>query len=111
MKNSDKNQNLIVDLGFLIFMVILGLVLFATNPTMDDFKQYAKNEFVHKAYEEGEFFGVMSELLKGPAWFLLESYTKRTDYYLLSIYTIEVDDSKGTYLGILNHFWKIGKNK
>lgn len=85
-----------------VVLFLIAIVLFATNPSEPQFKQYIKDDIKAKASADGVIIGAMTELLAVPTVSL--STIVRTDYYLFSVYEISVLGVKHNYIGILNHF-------
>jgi hypothetical protein len=86
-----------------IIVIVIALILFATNPSITQFKQYIKDDLKAQARTEGA--GLLGELIAGPATFL--STTERSEYFLFSIYKINMLGEKHAYIGVINHFIKI----
>jgi hypothetical protein len=89
----------------LIILVALGILLFSTNPTEFEFKQFIKEEIKSEARAEKGLSGALTELLAGPISSL--TTVAREDFYLCSKYSIDVDEVHYEYLGIFRHFYKI----
>ena len=91
----------------LIILIFVGILLFSTNPTEFEFKQFIKEDIKSQASEEKGLTGALMELLAGPASSIIGTTVIREDYYLCSKYTIEIMDDHYEYLGIFRHFYKI----
>lgn len=85
--------------------IIICIILFATNPSATQFKQYIKDDLKAQATAEGPLTGAIGELLAGPLTFL--STTERKECFLFSIYKINMLGTKHEYIGVINHFIKI----
>jgi hypothetical protein len=73
-------------MGNLIF-VILGLFLFATNPEPADFDQFIQSTIASKT-ESGN---TLVDLLAGSvAADMSKEYTNRKNFYVFSIYTVDL---------------------
>jgi hypothetical protein len=73
-------------MGNFIF-AILGLFLFATNPEPADFDQFIRSTIASKT-ESGNTF---VDLLAGSvAADMTKEYTNRKNYYVFSIYTVDL---------------------
>jgi len=83
------------------FIVII--ILFATNPTEVQFKEFLRNDYKEQARSKDP----LSQLFAGPAARLVGLTTNRTNYIFFSTFEISLPDKKNTYLGLLNHFLKI----
>lgn len=98
---------------FIIFLIIIGAVMFATNPTQEDFAKYLENQADRsiKKYAVGTE-KIVEDMINSNKK-LSGSYSKsgyeRTDYYLLSTYESDADVlSYGKkYLGIFKIFIKM----
>lgn len=88
--------------GFLIFSLIILLLLFITNPTMDDYSNYAQKEVLNNS---------SSNLEKGLAALLVDPLVKaaayRDNYYIFSIYSSNLDSKNEKILGIFKTFIKL----
>jgi len=82
-----------------LILMILIVAAIITNPTKEDFYDWANN----KAIEDSETIveGAIKNLLISP---LLKSVTVRKNYVLFSTFTIEFDEYKTRYLGIFDNF-------
>ncbi|MBN2780926.1 MAG: hypothetical protein JXR21_03070 [Candidatus Marinimicrobia bacterium] len=85
-----------------ILLIILVLLLVMSNPSKDDFFEWVNNQMLEQS--ETTLEGVLTNLLATP---ILKSATLRKDYVVCSLYIIELNDEKDTYLGILKRFVKI----
>ncbi len=92
-----------------LLVVTFGIFLAVTNPSTEDFKDYLKEEMFREYKEEQKSGGILGDLLaKGASAIIAElasATTQRENYYLFSIYTIQIDTSKSRkYLGIAGQF-------
>lgn len=101
---------------YALLIVSLG-ILFLSNPDMDDFRVFVKQESRRLIQEEVDAPG-LGEILSGTGAELAESFvdnvTKRTDYYLFSTYEIDLtprnpSDKSYTFLGIGDTFINLRK--
>lgn len=85
------------------WIIILGIVLllFSTNPSESQFKEFLKEDFKKQAKEAG--LGIFG----GPLAGLAGLTSSRNDYLLFSTFEISILGDKYEYLGILNHFSQI----
>lgn len=79
-----------------VIVILIAIVLFATNPSELQFKNYLKESYKKE--------GAVMELFSGPASFIAGLSTKRKNYYLFSSYTITILGVERVYVGILNNF-------
>lgn len=100
MSNNKKPKTFSAFVIFLFFFVIL----FATNPTMDDFTNHIKREMIEYNKEEESAIGIIGNLLSSPVAWVIGQYTHRSNLYVCSIYMVNIDDEEIIYLGILNQF-------
>jgi len=96
--NKKKSYNLSWPITIVIF-----IILFSTNPTETQFKEFLKNDY--KAHAKTQ--DPLSELLAGPTARILGLTTVSKNYFLFSTFEISDIDKKSLYVGILNHFAKI----
>ncbi len=90
--------------AFFIFLFFF-VILFATNPTMDDFKGHIKRELVEHGKQEGGVLGAIGNLFSSPIAWVIGQYTHRANLYVCSIYIVDIGDGdEAIYLGILNQF-------
>lgn len=97
-----NNNSTLSSIGFFAFVAIV--VLFFTNPDMQDFEEHFKKEMIDKAYEEHTLAGTLADLFDKPLWKLLEPNVSRRNFLLVSIYTIDLGEEKFVYLGIVDNF-------
>lgn len=98
---------------FIIIIILIGAVMYVTNPTMDDFNEYLDNKSERniEKYSSGTK-GLSENMLNNnnqTSGAFSKSHYERTDYYVFSIY--ESDSSVLTYgnkhLGIFKFFMKL----
>jgi hypothetical protein len=82
-----------------IFIGIL-IILSATNPNEQRFKEFLKEDFKKQANKEG--VGILGK----PIGWIAGLTTKRKNYVLFSSFEVDILGDKYTYIGILNHFIK-----
>lgn len=86
-------------------LVILLIVTFLSNPTMDDFSNWLKQE-ISKNEEAADTEMAFATMFMDA---IVNNFTTRKDYKFFSIYTMNIDSEEGVVLGILNSFIKLGK--
>jgi hypothetical protein len=93
-------------IGWIVFILVI-LLLYATNPSEQQFTSYLKDKIREQAEGDETLAGDLTRLLSGPAASLAGVGSVRTDYYLCSVYKLELPGEEGTYLGLLDQFIKI----
>lgn len=101
--NAEKKKSSNSLIGLFIFILIL-IVLFATNPKMDDFETYIEDEIIEQTDERGPIVDFLSQLIASPTAWAMSKVTERKNFYLFSIYSIDSPDKQLVYIGLLNHF-------
>lgn len=87
-----------------IILILVMALLFATNPSEQQFTSYLKNKIQKKAEKEDTLTGRLKRVFSGPAASIAGMNTVRTNYYLYSVYKIDILEEKYLYLGIFDHF-------
>jgi len=105
MKNNNKRFNLKTAL-FLATLGFLGL-LFVTNPTMDQYEQFVRQQLLTEANAKGQVGQTLGTMFSGIASHFVADATLRHDYFFVSIFEAEFGDQHMRALGILNHFIKL----
>ena len=103
-EKKQKNKNGLLKLSIII---LLGIMLFATNPNEKQFKEYIKEELKKEAYNEGNLTGAVMEIFASPAAWLIGLSTERKDFLLFSYYTVSGSGTDIECIGIFNHFFRI----
>lgn len=92
--------------GLIIFILVMAL-LFATNPSEQQFTTFLKDKIQEQAEGDETLAGDLKRILSGPAASLAGIGTVRKDYYLWSTYTLDSPGEDHLYVGILDHFFKL----
>lgn len=92
--------------GLIIFVLLLAL-LYATNPSEQQFTSFLKENIREQAEGDETIAGDLKRILSGPAASLAGMGTVRKNYYLCSTYDLELPGEEYLYLGILDHFFKL----
>jgi hypothetical protein len=87
-----------------IVLAATVLLFVVTNPTLDDYEDYLRQELAREAREEDEVAGALVALLGGFAGSLLANATTRDNYLLFSVYATDLDTEGLLVLGILGNF-------
>ncbi len=95
----------------LSILLILILVLFATNPTLEDFHSYIEKEIQNKVAEEsGNLLDFIGGLISGTlSEAVIKNSISHENYVVFSIYKIKYQNKTYTTIGILNHFFQLDK--
>ncbi|MGC9341177.1 MAG: DUF4359 domain-containing protein, partial [Bacteroidales bacterium] len=101
---SNKKFPLFESMGVIVFAILV--VLAFTNPDMEDFKKFFKQEMVSEVNSDSPWVETLADLLEKPLWSFLEPYTDRDNYLLFSIYKFELEEEKIVYLGIWDRFYR-----
>lgn len=92
--------------GWIIFVLAIVL-LYATNPSEQQFTAYLKDRIRDQAKGDETLGGDLTRLLSGPAASLASLGSVRTDYYLCSVYKLELPGEEHLFLGLLDQFIKL----
>lgn len=92
--------------GWIILILVIAL-LYATNPSEPQFTSYLKDKIREQADGDETLSGDLQRLLSGPAASLASLGTVRTDYYLCSLYKLDLPGGEHLYLGILDNFLRL----
>ena len=101
--NQKKHKSQVI----LVFIILLGIILFATNPTKSQFKEYIKEDLKEQAYRQDESSGAIMELFATPFSWVAGVFTERKDFIFCSVYELKLPDQEIMYIGILNTFIRI----
>jgi hypothetical protein len=88
---------------------LIAVILFFTNPGMEDFQEHFKQDMLGDAGEESPLVETIVGILEKPFWESIEPNTSRTNLFLFSVYKIEFEEEKFVYLGILDNFYRLDK--
>jgi len=92
--------------GLVILVLVLAL-LFATNPSEQQFTSFLKDKIQEQAEGDETMAGDLRRILSGPAALLAGLGTVRKNYYLCSTYELELPGEEHLYLGFLDHFIRL----
>ncbi len=92
--------------GLVILVLVLAL-LFATNPSEQQFTSFLKDKIQEQAEGDETMAGDLRRILSGPAASLAGLGTVRKNYYLCSTYELELPGEEHLYLGLLDHFIRL----
>ena len=86
----------------LIILLLVFLLLAFFNPSKEDFIDWAAEQLQRDTNSELEQF--LGEVLARPIFKLA---TTRQDYFLLSIFWLDLNDQDIIYIGILKNFFRL----
>jgi len=92
-----------------LLIIILGL-LALTNPSMDDFKLAAEERVKTEMEKKSELEQALGNLFGGTLSSLIASKTKRSNYFLFSVYSLNVNKEDYKYIGVASLFVPLQKN-
>ena len=89
-----------------LFIIIVLIIGYATNPSESKFRAFFKEEIIKIADHEDN---VVSENLLKIFSGTISNYQEieQNNYYVFSVYKINVSESHLVYIGAFNHFYKI----
>lgn len=100
------------------FLVLIAIILYLTNPSTNQFKQYLEDEFISQISNNQDSKSALmaSKILATKPIdyikdFFVDGLTKRDDYYFISIYKLNVLDNQLVFIGIFNNFILINGNE
>jgi hypothetical protein len=86
-----------------VTFLVLGLLL-VTNPRMEDYEQYLRQEILVESGKGDEVGKALGVLVSGVASSLMASATVRNDYVFWSTYETTLGNDRVRVLGILRNF-------
>lgn len=101
---------------FLLTVIVsaaLGAALVATNPTLDQFEDWMQErskEKLDENAEEGLFGGALNDIFGDIMGAVGKANTTRDDYYVVSLYTVDLGEDTYRYLGICTTFMPLQTN-
>lgn len=93
----------------LIIIILVLVLLFATNPDEQQFRGFLKDKIMEQAKGDDSLAGDLTRVLSGPAASLAEMGTSRKNYFLFSTYEMGLPGDESLYLGILDQFIRLKK--
>jgi hypothetical protein len=88
----------------IILLCLLGFLAY-TNPSMDQYGHFLKNEISDEVGQGGNVEKALGRLIGGLAGGVLTTATTRTDYLFLSVYETDLGAGELKCLGIVNNFF------
>ena len=91
-------------------VAVLGLMAY-TNPSMDDFGNYVRQNVIQESRKEAKdpFSQFLGSIAGGIAGSLVSSQTIRTDYLFFSTYELQLGKERLKALGIFRNFLLLEK--
>ncbi len=90
----------------LLLLILISAVLISTNPTKEQYVEWAVGELSQTAPEKRNSLEslIMGWGFKTFAPGVIRENTIERNYYLFSLYTTRVGEQRFTAIGLLNHF-------
>lgn len=88
-----------------ILIAIICFGLYVTNPTREDFKIFCEEVLRKELTSERNIAtNLLSGVVASITGKLASSMATRDDYYLFSIYSLQMEEEEIKFIGILNRF-------
>ena len=91
----------------LLFIVLVLIIGYATNPSEKKFREHIKQEINERAENENLVTENVLKIFSGALSDLAP--VERKNYYVLSVYRIEAGDKEYVFLGAFNHFYQFSE--
>jgi hypothetical protein len=91
----------------LLVVVLLAVALYATNPDKADFIEWAQEKLQERLEgdaEEGSLGAVLGDVMGNLGGKMAAGITTADNYYLCSVYTVDMGKEDYKYLGIFKIF-------
>ena len=88
-----------------LFIIAIVALLVYTNPTMDEYTEFAGQQIVKRSDSKNEQNGVLSSMLSNVAGALAAGSTTRRNFVLFSIYRTTSGPKPQECIGILDNFF------
>jgi len=89
---------------------LLALLVY-TNPTMEDYGEYLRQEVVKDVAKENGLNKVIGSFFGGITSHLITNMTIRSDFVLFSLYKTDLGNNNTQVIGILNNFIVLDPDK
>src|SRR5690606_18319093 len=95
----------------IFFFIALLVLAYFTNPTMDDFKSEAKSKLnsLVKSQTDNPTLSAIAALGSSFTDQVIDKMVTRKDYYICSIYTVELPDGDYSFIGAYRMFFPLQK--
>jgi len=90
-----------------IAVSMLTILLLATNPSRQEFKEHLKNELNDAAKNEGGVASVFSGITSEMSVWAAEGSINKWNCLLFSSFSLTINSKKYIYVGGLNHFIRL----
>lgn len=89
----------------IVAIVLIAGLLFATNPDKRDFDDWVKEKLQDRVDESvGGGDDLLGNVLSGLGSWVSSKMTTEKNFYLASVYTVDLGDEQYSYLGICKTF-------
>jgi hypothetical protein len=94
-----------------VFFIALLVLAYFTNPTMDDFKSEAKDKFNNLVQSQTENPTLTAIAALGTSFTdqIIDKMVTRKDYFICSIYTVDLPDGSYSFIGAFRMFFPLQK--
>jgi hypothetical protein len=86
----------------LTILFLTGIIMYLTNPGPEVFGEYVEKYIIEEMTAQGKDPGLLDGMFGKVIAMGVSQYSVRTNFYLGSVYKLEVGDTKYSYLGIFN---------
>lgn len=95
----------------IVFFIALLVLAYFTNPTMDDFKSEAKNKFndLVQSQTDNPTLTAIASLGTSFTDQIIDKMVTRKNYYICSIYSVELPDGTYSFIGAFHMFFPLQK--
>lgn len=87
-----------------ISLLLIAIIMLATNPSQSDFKDYLKEHAKKEAWKDNDIAGAVSEVFAGPSSWIAGQIADRKNFLFFSWYTINILEEKKHYIGVFSTF-------
>jgi hypothetical protein len=114
LSKRDNSLSKVVFMKKYILLLLVALVLYATNPTQAEFNEYARVFVQDKVTQTGQASDNLLERIIGTltgkaAKAASDTLIDRKDYYLFSVYTLQGLNYNYRFIGVGKKFFQIGQ--
>lgn len=91
----------------LILIAVVGLLVY-TNPTLDEYSNYMRQQIVHEANDQDQESRSLAVALGGIASYFISNATTRENYVVFSVFKTELGPKRKRCIGLLGNFFGCG---